>query len=164
MFEKEPAQYGSLFHVGKALVTLDGTPVVASGCNTVAFEPIYGQSWAISDGKTTKVVDKTGRVVFENKTTGSSVDNKLMLCYKSGGEKRYYYSAKDKGFTVGGAGLAPFLVKKANGDARYDVVNVLSGEVLLTGYSDYTVSNANNTLVYVYAKKSDGNIDVYAVR
>jgi len=138
--------------------------VVKAGCNSVYWEPVYGQSWAVSDGKTTKVVDATGRVVFENKTTGSKVDTKLMLCYKSGSEKRYYYSSKDKGFTVGGAGLAPFLVKKANGTTSYDVVNVLNGEVILTGYTDYTVSDAGDTLVYVYAKKPDGNTDVFVVR
>ncbi len=164
VFDHKPVQYGELYHVGKNLVAIDGKAVIKGGCERVYFEPIYGQSWAINDNKTTKVVDKTGHVLYENKTTGSMVDTNQMLCYKSSGDKRYYYSVKDKGFVINGAALAPFLVKKPNGESSYDVVNVLNGEVLLSGYANYTVSDADGTLLYVYAETADGIQDVYVIR
>lgn len=164
VFDHKPVQYGELFHVGESLVTLDGTAVVESGCQRAFWEPLYGQCWAVNDGVTTKVVDKTGHVLYENKVKGSLVDTAQMLCYQSGEDKRYYYSVKDKGFTVSGTGLAPFLVKKPKGESHYDVVNVLTGETLLSGYTDYKVSDAGNTILYVYAKSAEGIVDVYAVQ
>ncbi len=164
VFDHKPVQYGELFHVGESLVSLDGTAVVKSGCERAFWEPIYGQCWAVNDGKTTKVVDKTGRILYENKVKGSMVDTMQMMCYQSGEDKRYYYSVKDKGYTIGGIGLAAFLVKKPKGDTKYDVVNVLSGETVLSGYADYKVSDAGDTLLYVYAKTVDGIVDVFVVR
>ena len=163
-FDHKPVQYGSLYHVGANLVTIDGTVVVEGGCKRVYWEPVFGQSWAINDGKTTKVVEKTGRVLYENTLEGAMVDTTQMLCYQSGADKRYYYSVTNKGYTIGGAGLAPFLVKKPHGETNYDVVNVLNDEVILSGYTDYSVSDAGDTLLYVYAKKTDGTTDIYAVR
>lgn len=163
-FDHKPEQYGSLYRVGKNLVTIDGKVVVEGDCERVFWDALYGQCWAINNGKTTKVVDKTGRVLYENTLEGSMVDTALMLCYQKGEDKRYYYSVKDKGYIIGGAGLSTFLVKKPNGDTYYDVVNVLTSEAILTGYADYKVSDAANTLLYVYAKTVDGITDVYVVR
>lgn len=163
VFDHAPAQYGDLFHVGKNLVKLDGEVVVKGGCERVFWEPLYGQCWAVNDGKTTKVVDKTGHILYENTVKGSMVDTLKMMCYQSGEDRRYYYSVKDKGFTISGAALSAFLVKKPNGD-QHDVVNVLTGEAILTGYTDYAVSDADDTLLYVYAKKADNTIDVFVVR
>lgn len=164
VFEHKPLACGTLFHVGDSLLDIKGNPVVKGGCERAFWEPIYGQCWAVNDGKTTKVVDRNGQILFENKASGSMVDTGRMMCYKSVDDKRYYYSSKDKGFTVAGAALSTFLVKKPNEDTNYDVVNVLSGESILTGYTNYMVSSAADTLVYVYAKKADGNVDIYVIR
>lgn len=163
-FDHKPVQYGTLYHVGRNLVTIDGDVVVKGGCERVFWDALYGQCWAVNDGKTTKVVDKTGRVLYENTLDGSMVDTTSMLCYQKGEDRRYYYSLKDKGYIIGGAGLSTFLVKKPNGDTYYDVVNVLTNEAILSGYTDYKVSDAGDTLLYVYAKTAEGVIDVYVVR
>lgn len=163
-FEQKPTMYGTLFHVDDDLVTIEGDVVVDGGCQLVFWDALYGQSWAVLSGKTNKVVDKTGKVIFEATAEGdSALDNVQMVCYKEIDGAKKYYSCKDKDFTLAGSAVAPFVVRVLNGD-NYDLINVLTGEVILSGYRDYMVTDGGDTIMYVYAITEDKQYDVFAVR
>ncbi len=162
-FEHQPEPYGALFLVGKSLVKPDGTPVVEGGCERAFYESVYGQSWAVNDNKTTKVVDKTGKVLFENTADGSMVDTTLMVCYVSKDSKRVYYSGKDNDYTITGAALSPFVVKTPVGESSYALVNVLTGGEILSGALDYKAA-VSGSLVYVYAQNAENVTEVYVMR
>lgn len=163
-FADQPVMYGELLHVGKSLVTFDGTPVIEKSCERVFWEPVFGQCWAVNDNKTTTVIDKTGQVLCENQAEGSMVDTKQMVCYRKIEEQRYYYSPKEKDFTIAGMGIGTFLIKVPNGESNYDLVNVLNGETLISGYSDFKVEDAGGTLMYVYAKTSEKAMDIFVIQ
>lgn len=162
-FTTKPVQYGELFHVGQSLVKVDGTPVVEAGCERVFWESAYGQCWAINDGKTTKVVDKTGNVMCENKPDESMVDTNNMLCYATGDTTRAYYCFDEKAFSIQGVALSPFVIKRPAENSCYELVNALTGEVILSGAQDYKVTLVNSVL-YVYAKNDVNSADIYVVR
>ena len=61
-------------------------------------------------------------------------------------------------------GVGTFRVKVPNGESKYDLVNVLNGETILSGYLDFRVEDAGGTLLYVYAKVADKDLEVYVVQ
>lgn len=164
VFEQKPTMYGDLFRVGDDLVTIKGDVVVKGGCQLVFWDALYGKTWAVMSGKVNKVVDKTGKVIFEAKAEdNAALDNVQMVCYKESDGIKKYYSCKDKDFTLAGSAVAPFVVRVLNGD-NYDLINVLTGEVILSGYRDYMVTDGGDTIMYVYARTEDKQYDVFAVR
>ncbi len=163
-FDSRPVVYGQLLHVNKRLRNMVGDAVYDGETVMVYWEQKYGQLWVIDDGKTRKAVDKNGVVQYEGNNVNPVLDLQRKICYKKGDAQMLYYSLKDKDFTIGGVCLSPFIVKTADGDAAYKLVNVLTGEAILSGHLNYTVAETDNSLLYVYAQVSDTEIEVYVVK
>lgn len=161
-FDTAPQMVGELVHADNKLMSLDGK-VVADSCNLVFWESLYGQSWIVQSVSNRKVIDKTGAVLYECKSDDLTLGNTTMLLNKNVDGKKVFYSAKDKDFTLTGVAVAPFLVKVPNGESYYDVINVLTGEIVLSGYTDYRAKIVHGVL-YVYASISENAQDVFTVR
>lgn len=162
-FDQRPYVYGELLFVGNQLVTFDGKPVVEGQFKHLYWESVYGQCWVLYDGTTYKAVDKDGNVLYENEADDSKMDTTQMMCYIQNESERKYYSVVDKDYTIEGVGVAPFIVKRPLGESAYELVNVLTGQVILSGALDYKVA-IDGSILYVYAKTGEGSADIYAVR
>ena len=158
-----PDVYGELLYIAGQLMTFDGKPVVEGTFKGLYWEPVYGQCWTLYDGTTYKAVDKTGKTLYETTAENSQMDTALMLCYTQNESKRSHYSVKDNDYTIEGVGVAPFIVKRPSGESFYELVNVLTGEVILSGALDYKAAT-KGSLVYVYAKNAENSADVYVLR
>jgi len=163
-FGARPMVYGELLSAENKLVKFDGTPVMEDTHVLAHWEKKYGQLWVVDNGKIRKAVDKNGTVIYEGNATAPVLDLTNKVCYKTEGTDRLYYSVKDKNFSVKGVCLSPFIVKTPDGDTAYKLVNLLSGDTILSGHMNYTVADPGNSLLYVYAQVSETEIEVYVVR
>ena len=163
-FHSRPLVHGQLVHADKKLMRFDGTAVLEGEYVTSYWESKYGQLWVVDNGTSRQAVDKDGNLIYEGNATGPVLDLSQKVCYKQDGTQRLFYSVKDKDFTVGGVCLSPFIVKTADGSTAYKLVNLLTGEAILSGHMNYTAASPDNSLLYVYAQVSENEIEVYVVR
>ncbi len=161
-FAVQPRVYGELLLVGSNLVAFNGT-VVAENNIVVYWESLYGQCWVSQTKDARKAISKDGTVLYEGGEEDPALDVHDMLLSKKVDGKEVFYSVKDKDYTLTGVAMAPFIVKVSNGESYYDLVNVLTGEVILGGYTDYRVKIIGGVL-YVYAIEPENNFQVYAIR
>lgn len=163
-FGSSPVVHGELLFVEGKLVRFDGTAVMEGKYVISHWEDKYGQLWVVDNGKIRKAVDKNGTVIYEGNTTAPVLDLHHKVCYTTVENKRMFYSVKDKNFSVGGVCLSPFIVKTSDGATSYKLVNLLSGDVILSGHMNYTVADPGNSLLYVYAQVSDSEYEIYVVK
>lgn len=161
--KNRPNVYGDLLYAGGELLFFDGKPAVKGQFKGLFWEPVYGQCWTVFDGKTYKAVDKSGKPVYKNAAADAKMDTTQMVSYQQKESKRTYYSVKENGYKIEGVALSPFVVKRPVGESRYELVNVLTGEVILSGALDYKAA-VDGSVVYVYAMNAENSFDVYAVR
>ncbi len=79
----------------------------------------------------------------------------------NGFDNTMYYCLKDDAYTLDGNTLAPFLIR-TDSLGTYDVVDAVSGEVIIEGYDSYSAKTINS-ITYVYAK-AGGTTDIYTVK
>lgn len=163
-FGSVPVVHGELLFAEGKLVRFDGTAVMEGNYVLSYWENKYGQLWVVDNGKIRKAVDKNGTVIYEGNTTAPVLDLHHKVCYTTVENKRMFYSVKDKNFSVGGVCLSPFIVKTSDGATSYKLVNLLSGDVILSGHMNYTVADPGNSLLYVYAQVSDSEYEIYVVK
>ncbi|MBR0447502.1 MAG: hypothetical protein IIX28_03430 [Clostridia bacterium] len=163
-FGSMPRVHGELLFAEGKLVKFDGTVVLDGNYILSYWESKYGQLWVVDNGKIRKAVDKNGTVIYEGNATAPVLDLRHKVCYTTVDNKRMFYSVKDKNFSVGGVCLSPFIVKTADGATNYKLVNLLSGDTILSGHMNYTVADPGNSLLYVYAQVSDTEYEVYVVK
>ena len=75
-----------------------------------------------------------------------------------------YYSLKDSDFTLEGASFAPWLIQVSKPDFTYDVADAISGKTIIRDYERYSYAAVPGSVIYVYALKADGGVDVYSVK
>lgn len=73
-----------------------------------------------------------------------------------------YYSFADGDFTIDGNSIAPWLAYVEVDNFRYDLVNTITGEILLKGYAGYDVAQYSDYAYYIYAEYT-GGAEVYLV-
>lgn len=161
-FSAVPQVFGELLYVDGKLTSFSGD-TVAEDFHVMYWETLYGQCWLTQKGTVRKAITKDGTVLYTGNETNPVLDVNQMLLYTTQDEKRVYYSVKDQDFTLTGVAVAPFIVKVPNGETYYDLVNVLTGETILSGYLDYKTKIIHGVL-YVYANVSEGVNDAFAVR
>lgn len=161
-FSAVPQVLGELLYADSKLVAFNGD-TVAEDFHVLYWESLYGQCWLTQKGTVRKAIAKDGSVLYFGNDKNPVLDVNQMLLYTTKDEKRVFYSVKDKDYTLTGLAVAPFIVKVPNGETYYDLVNVLTGEAILSGYLDYKTKIINNIL-YVYASVAENSYAVFAVR
>ena len=110
-----------------------------------------------------KIIDREGNIYVDDKESKKAgYDLTALLAYEKKGDDRYYYSYKDKDFTIKGYSFAPWVVKTESANYRYDLVDAMTGKTLLEGYKGYDYTMKNDYSYYVYAEY-EGATDVYVV-
>lgn len=112
------------------------------------------------------IVSTEGEVVFEVYGDEAYERDSNNCAYKTAGEDTYYFCLKDKDFTIKAdkyASEAPYLVEIDAENNLKDIIDVTTGETIISGYSGYT-TQVNGADIYVYAQNGDGTSDIYLVR
>lgn len=159
---KEPHVCGELLFIDGDLMTFDGT-VVAKNNIVVYWESLFGQCWITQTKDARKAITKDGTVLYEGGEEDPALDVSKALLSKKVDGKQVFYSVKDNDYTLTGVAMAPFIVKVPNGESYYDLINVLTGEVILGGYTDYRVKIVGGVL-YVYACMPENTLEIFAIR
>lgn len=166
--------YGNLIRCGDELFNFKGEKIYDGKVSSVMVDVALGDCYQIRNDDYYAILKEDGTVVFdiedEDNDDYDYYYGDFVACYKKDDEN-YYYSHKDKDYTINGYVFAPWLVKTPVANGFYNVVDTLSGEVLFEGYSNYDYynekkedgeSSAGPTAYYIYAKYN-GGADVYLV-
>lgn len=162
-FDEYTTIYGEVVHCDKKVYNLEGKCILEGTYESVFFDKMFEQNWMLRNGDYYTMIDKNGNVFFNGPDDKEhSVLTSEFLAYKKVGGDNYYYSYKDKDYTIKGYSFAPWIVKTSNSNSLYDLVDTMTGKKLLEGYSDYESISRNSLAYYVYAKYN-GGADVYLV-
>ncbi len=165
VFNDSPQIFGDLIYAGEKVYDFSGNAVVAGSFESVYFDDQIENTWLLRNGEDYTLIKKDGTVLYQSKEDDStSVETSWFVISKKVGDKRMYYSLADKDFTIEGYSLAPWLVKIAETNNLYGVVDTISGEKIISGYKNYYSVAVPGSVMYVYAVKADGGIDVYKVK
>lgn len=163
-FDEYITIYGELIHVDNKVYNLKGETVLKGNYESVYYDKMFGQNWMLRDDKYYTIIDKNGDVFFNG--PGDNKKNYVFsgefLASKKVDDDTYYYSYKDKDYTIKGYHFAPWIVKTNNSNSLYDLVDAMTGKKLLEGYKDYASISRRSLAYYVYAKYN-GGADVYLV-
>jgi len=155
--------YGEVVHCGNQVYNLEGECILDGTYESVYFDKMFEQNWMLRNDDYYTIIDKNGDVFFNGPDDDEhTVWTSDFMASKEVDGKHYYYSYKDKDYTINGHHFAPWLVKTSNANSLYDLVDTMTGKKLLEGYKDYASISRNSLAYYVYAKYN-GGADVYLV-
>lgn len=165
-FPDMPQVYGELIYAGEKIYDFDGNVVIEGTFTQVYFEQHLGNAWFLKNDSDYTLIKKDGTVLYkgtEDDTISFDPYTKFAI-RKKADDKNLYYSLADKDFTLEGSALAPWLIQVTKPNYTYDVADAISGKTIISGYENYSYVNVPGSVIYVYATKADGGIDIYAVK
>lgn len=116
------------------------------------------------DGNDDVIMDPDSNFIYKNAgEVHAEFDHTAYSAYREIGEERYYYCIKDNDFTVKTqkfAHLAPYLVKVEAEDGTQSVVDLVTGETVISGYEDYYARTVGKD-AYIFANNKNGTSDIY---
>ena len=166
-FDNTVRVYGSLIHCDKKIYNFEGENIIAGTYTTVWFEDVFGNAWFLQNDDTFTLIDKEGNILYQgtDDVDDVNINASVFKISKNIDGKDFYYTLKDKDFVVEGSyssGTWMIEVEKPNG--YYSIVDMISGETILSEYKDYYYKHIKGSHVYVYALKEDGGYDIYSVK
>lgn len=161
-FNASPFVYGNVVLVDDKLYAFDGTMLFEGPISYVRTDATFGKALLLEseDGVIT-CIDDLNTVLWQG-------DKDAVITYAHLLEKENqegldaYYCIADKDYTIVGSDFDRWLVRVTQPDYTYDLVDTISGETIIRGYSSYTSVDVDGCL-YVYAKK-EGVYDIYLVK
>lgn len=155
--------YGEVVKCGNKIYNLKGKVLLEGEYESVYYDDMFGQNWIVRNEDYYTMIDKTGAVFFNGPFDDEhTVWTDDFLSSEERDGEYYYYSHKDRDFTIKGYHFAPWIVKTLTSNNMYDLVDTMTGKKLLEGYSDYSHISRNALAYYVYAEYN-GGADVYLV-
>lgn len=155
--------YGEIVACDGKIYNLEGKNIIDGTYDSVYFDKVFNQNWLLRKDKQYTMIDKNGAVYFTGSYKGDyTIWTSEFLASKKTKDSTYYYSHKDKDYTIEGYGFAPWIVKTSNSNSLYNLVDTMTGKTLLEGYKSYDSVSRRSLAYYVYAKYNGGT-DVYLV-
>lgn len=154
---------GNLILCNGKIYNFAGDNVLPGDYSSIYYDEIFGNSWLVRNDDIYTMIDVDGNVYFDGPFDDDhAVYSDEFVAYKKVDGDYYFYSHKDQDYTIKGYSVAPWLVKSPANNYRYDLVDTMTGEKLLEGYSEYTDNTRNAQGYFVYARY-EGGADVYLV-
>lgn len=165
------AIYGELVYVDKKICDFSGKVVIEGSYDYVDHDEQTGYLWNVynisNDDKMKKectYITKDGTILWQSTANDEVSGGSYFNISKKIGNDDFYYSLKDKDFTIKGSDTyIPWLVKTSGANSTYNLVDTISGETIISGYSGYNYVAIEGSGVYVYAKMAGGGYDIYTV-
>lgn len=162
-FDEGITIYGEVVHCDNKVYNLEGKCILDGTYEYVYFDQMFEQNWMLCNEDYYTMIDKNGNVFFNGPDDDEhSVWTSDFMASKEKDGDSYYYSYKDKDYTIKGYHFAPWIVKTPNANSLYDLVDTMTGKKLLEGYNNYDSISRNSLAYYVYAKYN-GGADIYLV-
>ncbi len=155
--------YGEVVKCGNQIFNLKGENILKGEYESVYYDDMFGQNWIVRNEDYYTMIDKNGAVFFNGPYDDDhTVWTDDFLASEKREDVNYYYSYKDRDYTIPGYHFAPWIVETPSSNYMYDLVDTMTGKKLLEGYSDYSHISRNALAYYVYAEYN-GGADVYLV-
>ena len=170
-YESSISVYGEFVLTDNKLYNFKGEQVVKNDVGSATEDKVFGECVVAHNNKAYIIIKSDGTVVYQGEFSDEiSISSDNFLASKKTDDGYFYYSYKDKDYTIKGYDFAPWLVK-TNGseDLLYNIVDATTGKTLFEGYNEYSSSHEyysavfdENLSYYVYAKY-DGGADVFLI-
>jgi len=165
-FNESPYLYGDLASVENKLYDLDGNLVIDGTHDSVSFDDHTCNAWILKKDSTYTMIMKDGTILYQGKEKDSiNIDTNNFTIHDS--NKKMHYSLVSGDFDIKSDysnSVAPWLVKTEGANDTYNIVDTISGETLISGYANYHCGKVTGSAIYVFAKKVNGNFDVFVVK
>ncbi len=154
--------YGDIFESDDKIYNLKGESIIDGTYTSIYPDKVFGQYYMLVNEGYYTIIDKNGAVYFNGPYDDEhTVDRSTFLASAKIDGEDYFYSYKDKDYTIKGYYFDPWIVKSKNG-SLYDLIDTMTGKKLIEGYKNYTGVAKNDGAYYVYAI-SDDTTDVYLI-
>ena len=162
-FASEPEFHGDYTVIGEKIYDYQGNLVFEESYKQVYYDSVFGRGYFLRNDDEYTLVKNDGSVVAEF-TDNDSVSISALSFIATKREDdgtRLYYSVNEEDYTLTGYILDSWLVEREVSSGVFEVIDVYTGEAILSGYKDYiTVASENNSML-VYAKTDAGIYDIY---
>lgn len=157
--------YGKLVNQDDMLYRFDGTKVSEEKFDYIYQGEVNEEYIACVNDEKIVYLHADGTPFDEiSRASGDiDIDSVDLVAYKDATKDRYYYSFKDKDFTVSGNSVTSWYIESNYTDGVYDLVNVMTGETVLSGYSGYSYGEDENGGRYICARKSGEGFDIFVL-
>ena len=154
---------GELIFCENKVYNFAGDNVLPGDYSSMYYDEIFGNSWLVRNDDIYTMIDVNGNVYFDGPFDDDhAVYSDEFVAYEKKDSDYYFYSHKDQDYTIKGYSVAPWLVKAPANNYRYDLVDTMTGEKLLEGYSEYSDNPRNAQGYFLYARY-EGGADVFLV-
>lgn len=152
---------GELVLCDSVLYNFEGKVMLDGECGGVKQDRVFGEYYVAHAGDVYTVLDPTGAVylsmVFDD--THTFYSDQFLASDKTSGDYMYY-NHKTQQYDIKGYSLAPWVVKVVGANNTYELVDTMTGDVMLSGYNNYSYNARNPETYYIYAKYN-GGADVF---
>ncbi len=161
-FYERPELYGNLIFADNKLYTLNGNIVIEGLYSDVYRDEVTGCAWLLESTEgDAAFITENGDVLVQVADGAANISEHGF--YKSTDNGYLYYSFADLDYTISGGALTNWLIQTFQPDNTRSIVDALSGATIISGYETYRYTVIKGSGVWIYAQKSDGTTDVYAV-
>ena len=165
-FDSYPSVYSNLICADSKIYNFKGENIIDGTFSSVYYEEQFGDLWFLKNDKTYTLINKDGTVIW----TGTADDTMNVDVYsyftvsKKTDDKKMIYSYADKDYTIEGSEFAPLLATAYQPDYSCSLIDVVTGKTLLRDYDGYSYVEIPGSVMYIYAEKEDGGIDIYTIK
>lgn len=156
--------YGKFVFCDNELYDFDGNKVLNGKFDSVYPDDFTQNAFMLKNENNIIVINSNGKIIYNQ---ANSEDIHFDSTYFTSDSKingeRYCYSIKDSDFKFKGDDISYWIVKIENNEGNYDVIDTISGDVIVANYTSYKCSKLNNNSYYLYAKNESGTVDIYLI-
>ena len=155
--------YGEIILSNDKIYNIEGKSIIDGTYKSVWPDKVFGQYYMLHNEGYYTLIDKNGAVYFNGPSDDNhTVSSSDLLATERKDGNTYYYSYKDRDYTIKGSGFAPWIVKTNSNNSLYDLVDTMTGTKLLEGYRNYLSVAKKDSTYYVYAMYN-GGADIYLI-
>lgn len=148
--------YNEVVYCEEKLYDFEGNQVIDGVYADVDFDKMFKRNYMLYQNNTYRLMNADGTVVFTYKEKEADVYPSDFTATKKKDDDTYVYCYADEDFTIKGYSFAPWLAKTYGSNNLQNIVDTISGEILLEGYNKYDYSTFDGTKLYVYAYYNGG--------
>ena len=164
-FSAEPDFNGNYTVINNKIYDFNGNQVFEDEYKQVYYDDVFGRGYFLRNEDNYTLV-KNDSTVIETFTDDDAISISqlgFVVTKREDNGINHYYSVKDEEYILTGYILDSWLVEREVSSGIFEIIDVYTGEAILSGYKDYiTVPMGNNTM-YVYAKTETGIYDIYTI-
>ena len=163
-FKNPPQVFNNLINTTDGFYKFDGTSVIEGKFTLGFISDKFNTPTIIAYADTTAyLIDSNGNILYTGKKDDPEIEintSYISFSKKTSNDKKLFYSFVDNDFTIEAKfPVAPWIVKSDT-----SVICTLTNEVLVTGYSYYTLQTVDGVGIYVIAYNDNASYDIYLIK